>query len=132
MWFLLPVDNDCISNYERDFHLDKDILVKGNKVYSPETCCFVPVEINILLIKNNSKRGNLPIGVSKNGNKFQATISKGVIREHLGTFEISEEAFEAYKIAKEVYIKELADKWRGQITEQTYQALINYKVKIND
>ena len=120
------------ENYIRDFHLDKDILIKGNKIYSPKTCCFVPVEINILLIKNNSKRGSLAIGVSKNGTKFQATISKGTIREHLGTFETSEEAFEAYKITKEEYIKELADKWREQITEQVYQALINYKVEIDD
>ncbi len=51
---------------------------------------------------------------------------------HLGSFSTPEEAFEAYKTAKEEYIKEVADKWRGQITEQVYHAMYNYKVEIID
>ena len=50
----------------RLYHLDKDILVKGNKVYSPETCCFVPQEINSLLVTSVRSRGDQPIGVSYN------------------------------------------------------------------
>lgn len=83
------------------WHLDKDILVKGNKVYSPETCCFVPAEINSLFIKRDSCRGYLPIGVRKSGKVFQARLNKTNISEHLGTFKTPEEAFEAYKTAKE-------------------------------
>ena len=37
-----------------------------------------------------------------------------------------------HKTAKEAYIKEVADKWRGQITEQVYEAMYNYKVEIDD
>ena len=44
-------------NYKDGCELDKDILVKGNKVYSPETCCFVPQEINKILLKGQKKRG---------------------------------------------------------------------------
>ena len=40
------------------WHLDKDILVKGNKIYSPETCCFVPADINSLLLKLMLKEVN--------------------------------------------------------------------------
>ena len=47
---------------------------------------------------------------------------------YIGSFDTPEEAFQAYKTAKEAYIKEVADKWRGQITEQVYEALINYKI----
>jgi hypothetical protein len=35
--------------------LDKDILVKGNKVYGPDTCCLVPNYVNSLFISRNKK-----------------------------------------------------------------------------
>lgn len=114
--------------------LDKDILVKGNKIYSPETCCFVPPQINLLFCKANSIRGNLPIGLSlcKNKKSYQVNIYKNNKMFRIGTFYILEEAFQAYKEAKENYIKEVANKWRGKITEQVYQAMYNYRVEITD
>jgi hypothetical protein len=112
---------------DNTWHLDKDILVKGSKVYSPETCCFVPQEINVLFTKHNTNN-NCPQGVRKSGNKFTSRFNQ----IHLGTFNTPEEAFQAYKTAKEKYIKEVADKWRGKITEQTYEVLINYKIEITD
>lgn len=116
------------------FALDKDILVKGNKVYSPETCCFVPNEINNLLSPNKSRRGNHPVGVSfhKRDNKYQASLHVGSCRKHLGCFVSAEEAFRAYKQAKEDHIKEVANKWRDQIDPRVYEALMNYQVEITD
>lgn len=129
-WFSDPDNGYC----ER-YHLDKDILVKGNKIYSPNTCCFVPQEINSLFIKDNSKRGNLPIGVT-NGYKrsFVAQVNfRGVI-QYLGKYDTKEQAFNAYKKEKEVIVKILGDEYykRGLITEKVYKALLNYKVEIND
>ena len=43
------------KNYIEDYELDKDILIEGNKLYSPDTCCFVPKEIN-RLFENKPKR----------------------------------------------------------------------------
>lgn len=120
------------EKYKEGFELDKDILVKGNKIYSPETCCFVPKEINLLLVKCNSSRGNYPIGVSKEGTKYRVRFGKNDKRGGLGSFNTPEEAFEVYKTEKEKYIKEVAEKYKNQITEQTHQALINYKVEITD
>lgn len=122
------------GSYVKDFEIDKDILVKGNKIYSPKTCCFVPKEINYILTKNNSKRGNLPIGVKKvsNSNKFQSSISKIVSESYLGSFNTPEEAFQAYKQAKEAYIKEVAEKWKDKIDQKVYQALQEYQVEITD
>lgn len=119
-------------HYRKEFELDKDILTKGNKVYSPNTCCFVPREVNQLFVKKDVLRGELPVGVSRKRNKFQAQISKGSIRTHLTSFNTPEEAFQVYKITKESYIKEIADKYRGKISDQTYQAMYNYKVEITD
>lgn len=116
----------------RNWHLDKDILVKGNKIYSPETCCFVPSEINNLFTKRGKNRGILPIGVSKNYYKYRSYILKNSTQYNLGNFFTPEEAFEAYKIAKEQHIKEIADKWRDKIGIKVYKAMYNYKVEIND
>lgn len=129
-WF----DINFKPEYINSWALDKDILVKGNKVYSPETCCFVPQEINNLFIKNNAKRGEYPIGVffDKSRKKYITHIGINNKNLYVGAFDTVEEAFQAYKTAKEAYIKEVADKWKDLITEQVYQALINYKVGIDD
>ena len=120
------------DNYVEGWHLDKDILIKGNKIYSPETCCFVPLEINSLFTKSDKIRGEYPIGVSKKDKKYQANVNKNSGFIFLGAFNTPEEAFQVYKTAKEDYIKEVADKWRGQITEQVYQAMYSYQVEITD
>lgn len=122
------------EKHKGNWFLDKDILVKGNKVYSPETCCFVPNEINVCFTKNNKTRGILPLGVSKRGdsNKFKSQIKKGGRVVHLGDFFTLEEAFQAYKTAKEEYIKELADKYYYELDNKVYTAMYNYQVEITD
>ena len=127
------------ENYIEGYCLDKDILFKGNKIYSPETCCFVPNEINVLLCKNDSRRGKMPIGVYErkmaNGYKYVAYVNNNTKKHfHLGTFDTPEEAFQAYKQAKEAYIKDIATQYynEGKITEKVYNALMNYKVEITD
>lgn len=120
------------NNYIEGFHLDKDILIKGNKIYSPETCCFVPQEINALFTSCKAVRGKYPIGVTKKGNKYEARVNKNGDRESQGLFDTPEEAFQAYKTAKELWIKEVADKWRGQIAEPCYEAMYAYEVEITD
>ena len=115
-----------------EWAVDKDILHKGNKEYSPENCCFVPAEINDCFTKRLSERGDYPIGVRKKGNSIIAQINYMGKKKHLGSFKTVEEAFEAYKKAKEQCIKEYAEKYKGQITDEVYNALLNYKVEITD
>lgn len=113
--------------------LDKDILCKGNKVYSPDTCIFVPNSINGLFAKRNKRRGDCPIGVTKHGDKFMARLNKGNGKiMYLGIYLTVEEAFLAYKIAKEEYIKEVAEEYKGKIPYRLYEALMNYEVEITD
>ena len=114
------------------WHLDKDVLIKGNKTYSPENCCFVPLEINKLLTKRQSCRGELPLGVSRRNGRFDAKIRVENKLIHLGMFNTPEEAFQAYKIAKETHIKEVAEIWKPKLATKTYEALINYQVEITD
>ena len=117
------------------FQLDKDLLIKGNKVYSENVCVFIPSEINTLLIKREALRGEHLIGVSwsKRNKAFRARVNKNKGKsEHLGYFNTEIEAFEAYKKAKEFFIKEQAEKWKSQIDPRAYEALINYTVEITD
>ena len=117
------------------FHLDKDLLVKGNKVYSEDSCVFIPKNINLLLTKSTASRGENLIGVcwSKTNKAFVAQVSKSKGKqEHLGYFNTELEAFNAYKTAKESFVKEQADKWKDRIDPRAYNALINYEVHIDD
>ena len=120
------------KSYMKGWHIDKDILVKGNKIYSPETCCFVPQEINILFTTSRSDKGMYPIGVHKVKHKFVSRISKYGSRLSLGSFTTPEEAFQAYKVAKEAYIKEVADKLKDKISPRVYEAMYSYEVEITD
>ena len=81
-------------------HLDKDLLVYNNKVYSPETCVFIPSNINTFLVY--TKKGEYPLGVcwSKSSGKFQSQISLGGCRKYLGVFTTENEAHRAWQKAK--------------------------------
>ena len=117
------------------WQLDKDLLVKGNKVYSEDSCVFIPQEINKILVKREASRGEYLIGVywSKTNRAFKAQVSKNNGgSEHLGYFKTEIEAFKAYKTAKESFVKEQADKFKSQIDDRAYNALMNYTVNIND
>ena len=117
------------------FQLDKDLLIKGNKVYSEYSCVFIPTEINSLLVKREALRGTHLIGVSwsKTNKAFMAQVCKNKGKpEHLGYFNTEIEAFNAYKVAKESFIKEQANKFKSQIDPRAYNALMNYTVEITD
>ena len=122
------------QHYVEGYALDKDILVKGNKVYSPDTCCFVPKAINNLSNKHAKDRGCLPIGITKSGRGFVARLNMVNTRRYLGFFKTSGEAFSVYKESKEAYIKDVAQEYydKGLITINVYNALMNYKVEITD
>ena len=118
--------------------LDKDILHKGNKVYSRETCIFVPERINLLFTKRDNDRGKNPIGVSDlpSGN-YRVLCSDGYGKQiHLGVYTSKEKAFQVYKQYKERIIKETINSYEGKIPEPYYsrlkEAMYNYKVEMDD
>lgn len=119
--------------------IDKDLLIKNNKIYSEDTCVLLPEKINIFLTKTSHTRGKYPIGVyyDKYKNKFIAQCCNPFgdnknEKRNLGSFNTSEEAFLAYKNTKEKYARMLADKYNGIIDTKAINALKNYKVEVND
>ena len=114
--------------------LDKDILCKGNKIYAPDKCVFVPERINTLFIKCDTSRGDFPIGVSyyKPTNKYVARCGIEDRLKCLGYYDTPEEAFLVYKEFKEAYIKEVADEYKDKIPQRLYDAMYAWEVEIDD
>ena len=119
-----------------EWALDKDILIKGNKIYSPETCCLVPQTVNNLFVKSNAARGKYPIGVSyyKSISKYACQCHDSGENVYLGVYNNPEEAFNVYKQFKEKVIKRIAKEEynKGNIIKQCYDAMMNYEVEITD
>ena len=133
----------CYANFEKwyddnyyevdgeETQLDKDILVKGNKLYSQETCVFVPARINSLFINRRKLRGRYPIGVTYDRylQKFTSQVSG---MNHMRCCDTPEEAFELYKIDKEQFIKDVADEYKEKIPQKLYDAMYKYEIEITD
>lgn len=123
--------------YEVDGHkmnLDKDLLFKDNKIYSPETCVFLPHKINCLFNRSQSQRGDLPIGVyyEKGKDRYRCSLMINDKRVKGARYKDFNKAFLEYKRRKEAYIKQVAEEFKGYIPENAYNAMINWKVEITD
>lgn len=128
-------DENYYEVENEQMHLDKDIINKGNKKYSPETCVFVPKDINALFTKSNAARGDFPIGVTfhKQTGKFESQCCGGNKKlKHLGLYTTKEDAFYKYKQFKEKTILKIANEYKDKIPEKLYIALCNYRVEITD
>ena len=119
-------------------HLDKDILNKGNKIYSPDTCIFVPQTINSLFTKRDNDRGDSCIGTSPYQDKYMVRCrminpktSKSK-NEYLGLYNTEIEGFEVYKYYKEKNIKQVADYFKSKIPSELYDGMYSYEVEITD
>lgn len=116
------------------YELDKDIICKGNRVYSPEFCCLVPRELNALLTNNKASRGELPIGVNfrKGSGRYEVRTNEHGIRKYIGIFDSIEEAFFNYKKAKERYIKMMAMKHVGILPRNAFESLMTREIGYED
>ena len=131
-WVNKQVGFNTVDDMGNIFQLDKDLLSKGNKIYSETTCVFLPLEINIALAIKDSKHKKFHVGVRKNRNKYEVICCINSKSTYLGVFNTEIEAFNAYKQAKENYLKQLAEKWKDKIDTRAYNALMEYQVEITD
>lgn len=130
-------DWKCYSNFEKwyDEHyytldnekveLDKDILIDGNKIYSPETCIFVPQYIN-QLFSGNSKKTDLPFGINyrKDIDKYCTSIKINGKKYFLGNFDTVEEAEKTYIKARKERLSIIAEQYKEVIPQKLYDRLI--------
>lgn len=79
-----------------NMHLDKDILIDGNKTYSPDACVFVDAATNYLLTDHGRARGYLPTGVTRKGRKYRARCNVDNKTHNLGVHNTPEKAHSVY------------------------------------
>lgn len=131
-------NQDNFENLKREslrFALDKDIFIKGNKIYAPDRCFLVPQAVNNLFIRSEKTRGKYPIGVDFSNGVYRAVCSNGKGKlEQLGKANDVIDAFNLYKNYKEKIIREVANEnyKKGLITKACYNAMLNYQVDFDD
>lgn len=132
--FLKWFEKNYYNVFNERMNLDKDILFKGNKIYSPQTCIFVPQRINTLFVKKNKNRGDLPIGVfwDEERQKYKATWREANSKSKSKRFINLIDAFNYYKKNKERVIKQVADEYKDLIPTELYEAMYRYEVEIDD
>lgn len=115
--------------YINDYELDKDLLFKGNKLYSPETCVFLPHEINSFLANKYTNKNAYTTGVTwrESMKKYQARITIEGVEHNLGYYDDIEEARVAYQKAREQQARSLAAKYKENLDIRAYNALLEYK-----
>lgn len=114
--------------------LDKDLLVKGNKIYSPNTCCFLPKRINVLITSRRAYKNGLPPGVTCPGTRSDTYIVNTKLGEQriYKSFEDKNAAFNYFKQKKEAHIKSVASYYKNFLPDKIYNALITYEILITD
>lgn len=113
------------------YHLDKDLLAKGSKVYSEDTCCLIPMELNSLIsIKRRKGIEGLPIGVhmDSTGKKYTSSVGTGKERLRLGVFDCKFEAHNKYIEEKLKMVKKKAEIYKSHIDSKVFDALMNFEI----
>ena len=124
-WLTFSIFKAWMEKQEwQSMQLDKDLIVCGNKIYSPEFCVFVPSQLNALLLDNSAARGEWPQGVHfrKQCAKFQSYCNVNGTQKHLGLFTTPESASNAYKAFKSNRVKEVAQEYKSNT--KLYDALM--------
>lgn len=109
------------QNKRENFELDKDLLSPQAKMYSEETCCFLPRDINSFV------KTNLDAGVWFNGKKYVAQINHKGRNKIIGRYLDRQSALVAFIEEKCEVAKKLAESFKNEISNEAYSKLLNYK-----
>lgn len=137
-WFsFMAFRSWMVSQIWEGLELDKDILSSGGKVYSKDTCCFIPRRINSVLLINPETRGEYPIGaaLTKKTGKYQAVCKDvNAKAKALGSFITPMQAHGAWQVFKSKIIVEIAYAYKSEPhgRQDVYERLISVADKLNN
>jgi len=114
-WF----ENNYYDIGEGRMHLDKDIILKGNRIYSPEHCIYVPQRISMMFM-HKGKASDLPTGISKTVNGDMASYNT----KYLGVHKTVQEAVQVYMVEKRKCILQVANEYKNRIPQKLYDVLL--------
>jgi hypothetical protein len=119
-----------MTQFWQDQQLDKDLLSKGSKNYSPETCLFVSRQVNSFFNERGASRGTLPLGIYARKEKFEVGVSLGAgKRTWVGVYNNVPDAIDAYLQAKAKAAQKLA---KEQTDPAIKQAILDYSEYFTD
>jgi hypothetical protein len=122
--------NNQIGWNEDGWHLDKDFLVEGNKVYSEDTCLFVPRVINNIFSDTPENSSGLTGAVwISHSNKYQARCSEFGKQYSYGLYPTAEEAHNVWVEKKNEYVQKVSEMYKGRVRDEVYHRLVNFKAK---
>lgn len=131
--FINWVSKNYIKTTGINIVLDKDIKVRGNKVYSPDTCLLVPFVINTMFRDSKKSRGEFGLGVAKvfKRNSYRAQMSIGVGTISLGDFSNESDAVASYRNARESRVIDMANKYKTSMTQEAYDCIVSNPLNVD-
>ena len=135
-WLDFQVFSEWITNqvgFEEGWHLDKDLLGQGLSLYSKDTCCLVPVEINSLLsekVSNTSSSGLYGVTFNKRYGLWVAQVSHLNSKIGLGRYKCKYQARNAYLIKKKEIFDWYVSNYKDVLPERVLDGLRNFKIDL--
>lgn len=108
-----------------NWELDKDIIVKGNRTYSPETCCLVPREINTAYPMSYSQGSRVYYNSKDRYYRVNWRDESG--KRSVKGFKTQEEAVDFKVLKTKERLQNLADKYVDNLDPVVYNLLMNWK-----
>lgn len=84
------------------YHIDKDLILPGNRVYGPDTCVLLPAALNQFICVKRNFGAALPTGVYMLRGRFCGSMNVDGKTIYLGLFPSAESAHEAYVERKDL------------------------------
>lgn len=112
------------DNYVKDWHVDKDILLQGNREYSPQNCIMVPRVINNLFKRSSSMHDIKGVYLDKRTDKYYAQIRIDGKTKQSGSSSDILVAHQHYLTLRKNRLEELLERFSNCENQYAYNRLV--------